>query len=243
MQDLQLISAWKITRLKDDYINYHTHQYYELVYYLSGNGITSIGDTAFSFTENSFAIIPAGMEHNETHYTDSEVICIEFSGTSDLQLSFFKDASFEISKTLKEMLVEVNKQAYAYREMLTVKLNELMLYIRRMVNNVGNTKNFEYIINYICENFHEQLNLSDCAKQLNLSYDYFQHKFKTLTGLSPRQYLLEQRLIASRKMLKSGEFNCTEIAYRCGFCTSAQFSAIFKKKYGLTPLQFKKKYV
>lgn len=243
MQNLQLISAWKATKTKSTYINYHSHEYYELVYYLSGSGKTEIGGKMFPFSDNSFALIPGNTEHDELHDSDSEVICLIFSGIDDLQLGFFKDYSHTISKILNELLYEINKQTYGYKEMLVIKLNELMLNIIRIENNTNNTKNFEYIINYLRENYYEHINLLDCAKQLNISYDYFQHKFKAITGYSPQQFLMEQRLLACKKMLKESDYNCTEIAYRCGFCTSAQFSGMFKKRYGITPLQFKKQHM
>lgn len=243
MQNLQLISAWKATKTKSTYINYHSHEYYELVYYLSGSGKTEIGGKMFPFSDNSFALIPGNTEHDELHDSDSEVICLIFSGIDDLQLGFFKDYSHTIYKILNELLYEVNKQTYGYKEMLVIKLNELMLNIIRIENNINDTKNFEYIINYLRENFYEHINLLDCAKQLNISYDYFQHKFKAITGYSPQQFLMEQRLLACKKLLKESDYNCTEIAYRCGFCTSAQFSGMFKKRYGITPLQFKKQHI
>lgn len=243
MQNLQLISAWKATKTKSTYINYHSHEYYELVYYLSGSGKTEIGGKMFPFSDNSFALIPGNTEHDELHDSDSEVICLIFSGIDDLQLGFFKDYSHTISKILNELLYEVNKQTYGYKEMLVIKLNELILNIIRIENNINDTKNFEYIINCLRENFYEHINLLDCAKQLNISYDYFQHKFKAITGYSPQQFLMEQRLLACKKMLKESDYNCTEIAYRCGFCTSAQFSGMFKKRYGITPLQFKKQHM
>ena len=243
MQDLRLISAWKAKKTKNTYINYHSHEYYELVYYLSGSGKTEIGGKMFKFSDNSFAIIPGNTEHDELHDSDSKVICLIFSGVEDLQLGFFKDHSHTISKILNELLYEVNKQTYGYKEMLVIKLNELLLNIIRIENTMIDTKNFEYIINYIRENFHEHIHLSDCAKQLNISYDYFQHKFKAITGYSPQQFLMEQRLFACKKMLKESDCNCTEIAYRCGFCTSAQFSAMFKKRYGVTPLQFRRQHM
>ena len=127
--------------------------------------------------------------------------------------------------------------------MLEIKLNEIMLHIARQENNTGDTKNFDYIINFLQENFHEHIILSDCAKQLNISYDYFQHKFKMLTGASPQQFLIEQRLLFAEKLLADGNFNCTEIAYRCGFSTSAQFSAFFKRRFGQSPLQYKKQHL
>ena len=37
-----------------------------------------------------------------------------------------------------------------------------------------------------------------------------------------------------------GQGGCTEIAYRCGFSNSAQFSAIFKREKGLSPQQYRK---
>jgi len=131
MQNLQLISVWKTKRNQNTYINYHSHKYYELVYYSSGKGKTEIDGENFNFFNNCFAVIPGNTEHNELHYSDSEVICLEFSGINDLQLGFFDDPSLTIFKILNELLNEVNKQTYGYKEMLVIKLNELILNIIR----------------------------------------------------------------------------------------------------------------
>lgn len=243
MQDLRLISIWEAKRNQNSYINYHSHKYHELVYYPSGNGKTEINGKTFPFSDHCFAVIPHNTEHNEIHCSNSEVICLEFSSAEDLPLGFYTDPTYTIHKILKELLREIKEQKYGYKDMLTIKLRELLLNIKRSENSTRDTKSFEYIINYIQENFHEHIIFSDCAKQLNISYDYFQHKFKALTGHSPQQYLIEQRLLAAKKLLNESNFNCTEIAYRCGFCTSAQFSALFKNRYGVTPLQFKKRHM
>ena len=96
------------------------------------------------------------------------------------------------------------------------------------------------MINYISENYYNKIQFKNLAKQLNFSYDYFQHRFKQLTGFSPQQFLIEKRINAAENMLKENDLNCTEISYRCGFSNSAQFSAIFKQKKGITPLQYRK---
>ncbi len=240
MHNLNLVSIREVKRSENSHIKFHSHKYHELVYYLSGNGKTEIDGKSFCFLDNNFSIIPAGIKHNEFHYANAEVICLVFSGLNDLQPGFFKDSSNTIINILNELINEIQKQIPGYKDMLEVKLNELIININRIEKTIGDTKSFEYVINYIRENFHKHINLSDCAKQLNISYDYFQHKFKSLTGLSPKQFLMEHRLLNSKKMLEEEAYNCTEIAYRCGFCTSAQFSALFKNKYGVTPLQYKK---
>ena len=240
MQNLQLFSIWEAERNQNTYIKHHSHKYHELVYYARGNGKTEIEGKKFCFLDGSFVIIPPDTEHDELHYADANVICLMFSGVDNFQIGFFEDSSNKIGKILNELLNEAHNQKYNYREMFIVKLNELMLNISRIKHITNDTKSFEYIINYIIENFHEQLNLSECAKQLNISYDYFQHKFKSLTGLSPKQFLMQQRLLSAEKMLKQSNYNCTEISCRCGFSTSAQFSALFKNRYGITPMQYRK---
>jgi AraC-like DNA-binding protein len=238
--EMQMISIWKSPRKKNTYISPHFHNYYELVYYKYGNGKTSIGDNSYIFTDNSFAVIPANVSHDELHFCDAEVICLEFATTINLPVSLVKDNLGTIYKILSDVISESVNQKYCYKEMISAKLNELCLYILRHDNPCVDEKNFEYIINYIKENYHEKIILTDCAKQLNISYDYFQHKFKELMGYSPQQFLIKQRLLASEKMLQQGNLSCTEIAYRCGFSTSAQYSALFKKEYKITPLQYKK---
>lgn len=242
MMDLQFVSIWEAKRNKNLYVNHHSHTYHELVYYSSGSGETEIDGNVYPFSDHCFALIPCHTEHDETHLASSEVICLGFYTADDLPFGFFLDSNNTIFKILKELLSEVRCQKFGYKDMLTIKLHELLLYLLRMENNTASTKDFAYIISYIRENFHEHIHLSDCARQLNISYDYFQHKFKAITGHSPQQFLMEQRLLACLEMLKKSNLNCTEIAYRCGFCTSAQFSALFKKKYGITPLQYKKQY-
>ena len=240
MSETRFISIWQATRAKKSHVNYHSHTYNELVYYPSGSGETEIGGKVHPISDHCFAIIPRLTEHNETHHADTKVICLGFKTAVPLPCGFYTDTTHTIYRILKELLRESKEQGYGYEEMITLKLKELLLHLSRVKNNAASTKNFTYIISFLRENFHEHITLSDCAEQLSISYDYFQHKFKALTDLSPQQFLMEQRLLAAKKMLKESDFNCTEIAYRCGFCTSAQFSALFKKRYGLTPLQFKK---
>ena len=241
MLDLELICIRKLPKAKGDSVNFHSHNYHELVYYAFGDGKTTIDGQTYHFTNNCFFVISPGEVHNEIHDADGEVICLEFTPHEDIPLGFYKDSSLKSYKTLRDILHEAKNQSYGYKKMISLKLNELFLYVERSERPSINEKNFEYVINYIQENYHDKIVLSDCAKQLNISYDYFQHRFKEITGRSPRQFLINRRLTASKELLLHSKLSCTEIAYRCGFSTSAQYSAIFNKTFGLTPMQYRKK--
>ena len=238
MMNITFHSLWEAERKEDDIIPFHSHNYHELVYYCVGNGETNIANEKFNFKSNCFAIIPPFTEHDEFHFKDARVICLKFSGIMDFGNVIYSDRSGEVFRLLKEIMKETVEQNFGYKDVVNIKMVELYYKIKREESHIqAATKSFEYVINYLKENFHEKIKLTDCARQLNLSYDYFQHKFKEITGLSPQNFLTEQRLCAAKAMLEKG-FSCTETAYRCGFSTSAQFSMLFSKRFGTTPKKY-----
>lgn len=240
MTDWQVISVWKAGRPGGGQVNSHAHEFHELVYYVQGSGQTVIGGQTWPFAEGHFALIPPQVEHEERHHTDCRVICLEMAGLSEEGILFWQDTDGAVLRILRELLTEARLQPFGYREMMALKLNELHLHLRRRESGVQQERSFEYIVNYLRENYHEKIRLSDCARQLNLSYDYFQHRFKALTGYSPQQFLVRRRLEVAAALLRTGQDSCTAIAYRCGFSTSAQFSALFRRTYGLSPQQYRR---
>ena len=242
METVQLVSVWKAERAKGWSVQLHAHNYYELVYYTKGTGTTDVGSMSYTFQPNTFMLIPPGIFHNEVHISGCEVICLDFLSADVLPQKLLEDPALEIFNVLQDILQEASTQSFGYKALITAKLTELSVKILRQQKAApANTKNFEYIIRYIAENYHEKLLLSDCARQLNISYDYFQHRFKELTGFSPQAFLLQQRLNGAKKLLAQTSLSCTEIAYRCGFSTSAQFSMQFKRAMGISPLQYRQK--
>lgn len=241
MKSLEIVSIWEANREKDTYVYPTTHSYYELVYFPHGTGVETINGTPYHLNPNTFVIIPPNVIHDEARRSDCRIMCLSFLCSEKFDIRHHTDEAHVIYKILKELLKESIEQPFGYQDMITAKLTELFVQISRLGKAVSSTsKNFEYIINYLKENYHEKIQLSSCAEQLNISYDYFQHKFKQLTGYSPQNFLLEQRLMAAKEFLLHSDYNCTEIAYRCGFSTSAQFSMLFKKRYGLSPKEYEK---
>ena len=192
--DLQLISVWNAKREKNTYIALHSHNYHELVYYVYGEGTARVGDQSYKFSDGYFALIPPDMNHEEKHNADCEVYCLEFSGAPKTMQSLGRYSGGINEKFFSGLMSEIKKQDYGYKDIICARLNELWTYILRSENKESSEKNFEYIINYLRENYHEKIVLADCAKQLNLSYDYFQHKFKSITGCSPQQFLIKEQI-------------------------------------------------
>lgn len=93
---------------------------------------------------------------------------------------------------------------------------------------------------YIMEHFDEQINLSDVSKLVHMSESRLSHVFKNETGVTFIEYLSNLRMNAAEKMLRSKPMTISDIALKTGFGTQSYFSSQFRKKYGISPLQYRK---
>jgi len=87
---------------------------------------------------------------------------------------------------------------------------------------------------YINQHFKEISSVSDVAKALHVSPDYISKRYKKDTGVSIKDYLLDQKLSYSRHLISLGQ-TVTEAAISAGFVNISYFIQIYKKKYGTTP--------
>jgi AraC-like DNA-binding protein len=81
--------------------------------------------------------------------------------------------------------------------------------------------------------------LAELAAPLRLHPNSFCRAFKQSTGLSPRRYLLEQRVNRAKEMMKDRTRTLTEIALDCSFSSSSQFSIVFKRIAGVSPRNYR----
>ena len=77
------------------------------------------------------------------------------------------------------------------------------------------------------------------AEKCGISKRYLHDLFKDVNGTVSQQ-IRDQRLIAARDRLASApNLSIAEVSYRFGFTDQAQFSRLFKNKFGTTPSAFK----
>ncbi len=79
------------------------------------------------------------------------------------------------------------------------------------------------------------------AKEMGMSRSAMFKRLKTLTGLSPSDYIRDHKLAASANLLKSTGMSISDIAYHCGFNDVGYFGKCFRKKYGLSAREFREK--
>jgi AraC family transcriptional regulator len=94
-------------------------------------------------------------------------------------------------------------------------------------------------IAYIQAHLGEEISLEAIAKHLNMSQYYFCHLFKQSMGVSPYQYVLQQRINKAKQLLKQQQFTITDVALECGFANQTHFTKHFRKFTGTTPKAYR----
>jgi AraC-like DNA-binding protein len=94
---------------------------------------------------------------------------------------------------------------------------------------------------WIAEHYPEALNMQQLARELNVSYSWFRHAFRSRTGLSPKQYHVQMRLQKAQDFLANTAKSVKEIAAILGFDSPYHLSAQFKGYSGLAPDRWRRR--
>lgn len=96
---------------------------------------------------------------------------------------------------------------------------------------------------YILEQMDKaDLSVESIASRLCITSQQLRRKLTALTGQSGAAYITNFRLeFAKNLLLQDLQLSINEVALRCGFEESGNFSRAFKNKVGLSPLQFRKR--
>ena len=82
------------------------------------------------------------------------------------------------------------------------------------------------------------LNVESISKELGISRVQLNRRLKAITNDSPCNYIRNYRLKHAAWLLTNKNMQIAEIAYAVGLSSQAYFSAIFKKRYGMTPTKY-----
>lgn len=81
----------------------------------------------------------------------------------------------------------------------------------------------------------EEFNITAMGQEMGMSRTSFYSKIKALFGDSPQNFLTSYRLEKALELLKTRQYNVSEVAWQVGFSTLSGFSKSFKKKFGIPP--------
>ncbi|WP_337042806.1 AraC family transcriptional regulator [Emticicia sp. 17c] len=96
-----------------------------------------------------------------------------------------------------------------------------------------------HVVNYIKENIREQIQVEQLCKIACMSESNFYRVFKDELGISPIEFIIEERIKLASSLLKNPEFRIKDVYFESGFNSLSYFNRMFKKKFKVSPSEYK----
>ncbi len=228
-------------------VQWHSHEYWELVYCTEGEGTFQFESGAsIHYQQGEAVAIPP----NERHTNTSK------DGFTNLHLtmecpSFPNRSPFRVTDDEGNLKNAFSQAKYYYmsdikkRELVLNALGELIAsYMVVYSSNNDFSEPVDRIRTVILRNFAQaDFALDTAVREMPFHYDYLRKLFKKEVGMTPLEYMTNLRMKKAETMLSAmwaKEWSVSEIAQMCGFDDALYFSRVFKKYYGCSPTNYVK---
>lgn len=126
-------------------------------------------------------------------------------------------------------------------ELAETLITPLAVMLERLVGGDFAEECSEYnlILQYLAE-YYATADLDGICRHFHRSPSHVSHTFKKNSGMTLRAYCNKLRLEKAERMLLSTDFSVTRIAFETGFGDVSHFINLFRKKYGASPLAYRK---
>jgi transcriptional regulator GlxA family with amidase domain len=95
---------------------------------------------------------------------------------------------------------------------------------------------------WVADNYQRPSPVAAMVQRSGLAERSFNRRFQAATGMSPMEYVLTLRLEEAKQMLEAGDEPVEAVALALGYEDASFFSRLFRRKVGLTPAQYRKRF-
>ena len=89
-------------------------------------------------------------------------------------------------------------------------------------------------------NLDTDLSLEALSEETGYSRGHFLRMFHAATGMTPHQYVLDLRLRRAQECLRQSRSSILDVAVLCGFSSQSHMTTVFRRRFEMTPGQFRR---
>lgn len=221
----------------------HSHKRYEIMYYISGNGVMKTQSGDIPFCAGAVIIMPPNVMHGSV--SDNDFVNISVECDFDGLLLFEKPTLVDdtASREGERILWLIYDNRYAnesYLGALCVAYAQYLL--QKIENRSAMSVCIREIMSRISGNaLDPQINVSEILRQSGYAEDYVRACFKKEIGKTPLEFLSELRIRHACYLIDiyRDTLTLSEIAEKCGYVDYIYFSKKFKEAVGVSPRKYK----
>lgn len=233
-------------------------EHFVISFILEGSGIFYANEKSYKLKKDQgFLISPGISSHYEPNNKKNwTYIWVEFKGNN--AKNYIKLASLDEKKPIFQCKEGNSIKNYFEDIIYSTKSEDgkkikrqgvletlLLELIKETISNVpieskNKDKYIEKSLKFIEVNYYRNINVVEMAENIGLNKNYFSSLFKTNTGITPQEYLINFRMDKACKLLENPALIISDIAHSVGYKDALGFSKMFKKNKGVSPSKFRK---
>ena len=266
LEPVDVIQIAKCRYQWQKHVENHSHMFYHMIYITGGKGDIYADKTKYTISANEIYFFAPGTEHElitgedamssievKFHVNDNEIM--EQLNNLNVKLQPPDD---EFKLKLEGLLEEAVMKTEYYKQMINIGAAGIMLGLLRGAQSRTkiihmkdfalnensktsnkSTKELKRVLEYINNNYVEEVTLKNLSDVANLNSAYLCKQFTKAYHISPIQYVNNLRIEKSKEMITFTDLSITEISVAVGFQSVHYFSRYFKKKEKMSPMEFK----
>ena len=229
---------------------------FQLLYIAAGKGHFFFGDEERVVSHGNIVVFRPGEKQLYHYYPEdqTESYWVHFTGSEAARLldecGLLKNVYFvgtsDYPAIFNQLIREIQLKRENYAEIAEYLFRQLLLFISRYLKegknaNCDTLNEVERAINYFNENYASEINIEEYATARHMSVSWFIRNFKSITQLSPLQYIIMLRITNAKVLLMNTDYSVSQIATAVGFDNALYFSRLFHRHTGTSPMKFRKR--
>ncbi len=231
-----------------------------LIYTVAGHGRFGYDGGEYVTESGDFVLIRPGTPHDYgvdpsrnawellwTHFNPrvhwTELLSWPELTSGTMLLTHLPDAVRQRAVTLLQDAHKYATGGYPRGELFALNALEELLLWCDTVNPLSNSPRLDprvqNAVEYLCSHLAEKTDLATLARACYMSVSRLAHLFREQVGISPQQYLEQQRILRARQLLDSTSRPIQNVAADVGFDNPFYFSLRFKKHTGVSPTEYR----
>lgn len=257
---------YRFVRSEVERTRLHTHEYYEIFLTVEEESIHAVNGTRQLLKEGSLAFVRPTDVHQHVFHPEKKcrLVNITFDEATAQDIFSFLGDGFPVAKLMAEPLpptvllhqrekesllrrmedlccIDIQDKAQLKQRLRVLLAQILSVYFSNAVKDDGDGA--PQWLETVCERMRQQQNFCEgIDKMVELSGKTREHLARSLKkyyGISTSEFINDLRLNYAANMLKNSSIPVGELCYGCGFQNLSWFYNAFRKKFGITPRQYR----
>ena len=267
-EDIVFFHQTDINKVEDRYRPYHRHDAYEIYYFVSGDVDFFIEQHCYHLEAGDLVIVnttenhrmlckseapyeryvinikPTIAEHMSTDITNLNA-CFQTNPQHKNVIHLSPDNQDTFISLYEELQDCLAQKSYGQDILLNAYVAKMLVFVNKMFQVATDTSTdimpplIKNTMDYVQHHLTEEITLQDIGKAFYLNGSYISQRFKHYTGLTLRDYIVDQRLVLAKTLLLQGK-TVAEACEQSGFRDYSNFIRTFTKNVGISPGKYQK---